>query len=214
MTPKAVLFDCDGVLVDSEHLTNQLLRDDLAARGLEMTIAEVMGLFIGGTTEGVMEEARRLGAEMPDDWVSLFYEKMFQALEHQVEAVAGVTDLVDTLLARGIKMAVASNGPSQKMEITLGRTGLLPKLAPYIYSARDLGSPKPAPDIYLHAAAQLGIDPVDCVVVEDSVSGAKAAQAAKMRCIGFAAEGQGPKLAPHCNVIAEDMGQVARALGH
>ncbi|MEL7012988.1 MAG: HAD-IA family hydrolase [Pseudomonadota bacterium] len=209
----AVLFDCDGVLVDSERLTNQLLRDDLAARGLDMTLEEVMGLFVGGTTESVMREAMRLGAEMPADWIELFYGKMFALLERQVEAVPGAPELVDALYDRSIPMAVGSNGPSAKMQITLRRTGLLTKLSPHIYSARDLGAPKPAPDIYFHAAEQVGVAPEKCVVIEDSASGAKAARAAGMRCIGYATEGQGAALAPHCDVVAVSMAQVSDALG-
>lgn len=213
MTPIAVLFDCDGVLVDSERLTNQLLRDDLATRGLDLPLEQVMGLFVGGTTESVMEEAARLGADMPTDWIETFYAKMFDLLAAEVEAVEGVSKLVEALLAKGVRIAVGSNGPSQKMQITLARTGLLDSFAPHVYSARDQGRPKPAPDIYLHAALKLGVDPIDCTVIEDSASGAKAAQAAGMRCVGYAAEGQADRLRPHCDVIAETMDAVAHALG-
>ena len=208
----AVLFDCDGVLVDSERLTNQLLRDDLAARGLDLTVEEVMGLFVGGTTESVVDEATRLGAEMPPNWIEGFYAKMFARLDAEVEAVPGAPELVDTLFERKTPMAVGSNGPTAKMQITLSRTGLLSKLSPHIYSARDLGAPKPKPDIYLHAARQLGVAPAHCVVIEDSVSGAKSAKAAGMRCIGYAAEGQGASLAPLCDEIAVEMSQIHESL--
>jgi HAD superfamily hydrolase (TIGR01509 family) len=138
---------------------------------------------------------------------------MFDVLAQHVEAVPGVWDLVDGLSSRGVKMAVASNGPVKKMDITLARTGLLPKLAPHIYSGRDMQRSKPAPDVYLHAAAQLGVAAADCVVIEDSASGAKAAKAANMRCIGYAAHGIVTQLAPYCDQIAKDMGQVADHLG-
>lgn len=212
MTLKAVLFDCDGVLVDSERLTNHLLRDDLAARGLDLPMEEVMDLFVGGTMESVMAEAARLGADMPADWIDTFYLKMFDLLGREVEAVKGVCDLVDALIAQNVKIAVGSNGPARKMQITLARTNLLDRFTPHIYSARDLGRPKPAPDIYLHAADKLGVAPPDCAVIEDSASGAKSAQAAGMRCIGYAAEGQADRLRPYCDVIADTMDQVARAL--
>ena len=210
---KAVLFDCDGVLVDSERLTNQLLRDDLSEYGLDMTLEEVMSAFVGGTMFAVSQEAIQLGARLPDDWVPAFYEKLYVVLGDQVEAVPGVSDLLDRLIGVGIRCAVASNGPASKMQITLRKTGLLQRLTPHIYSAQDLENPKPAPDVYLHAAAQLGVAPEACIVVEDSASGARAGVAAGMRCIGYAAEGQEDKLAPHCSFVVRDMAALAERLG-
>ncbi len=134
--PEAVLFDCDGVLVDSEEITNRLMRDDLALHGLDLPLDQVMSLFVGGTIDGCAEEARRLGADLPDDWVPRIYEKMFAALAIEVEAFPGVADLLDQLEARGIACAVGSNGPYAKMEVTLKRTGLWDRLYPHIYSAR------------------------------------------------------------------------------
>ena len=210
---RAVIFDCDGVLVDSEGITNRLLRDDLAGRGLDLPLDQVMTTFVGGTMEGVAAEAVRLGADLPGDWVDLFYVKMFAALGAEVEAVSGVADLLAQLQRAGIARAVGSNGPLAKMDITLRRTGLLDWLSPHIYSARDLENPKPAPDIYLHAAGCLGVAPEHCVVIEDSTSGARAAQAAGMRCIGFAEAGQGAKLEAHCDTVVSDMQSVAPLLG-
>lgn len=209
----AVIFDCDGVLVDSEGITNRLLRDDLAQHGLDMPLEQVMSAFVGGTMEGVAAEAMRLGAALPPDWVELFYGKMFKALAAEVEAIAGVHDLLERLHRAGIACAVGSNGPLAKMDITLKRTGLWRWLTPHVYSARELAHPKPAPDIYIHAAGRLGVSPAHCVVIEDSASGARAAQAAKMRCIGFAEMGQDLTLKPHCDVLARDMPGVARLLG-
>lgn len=210
---RAVIFDCDGVLVDSEGITNRLLRDDLAQHGLNMPLDQVMSTFVGGTMEGVAAEAIRLGAALPDAWVDLFYVKMFAALEAEVEAIPGVADLLAGLHRSGIARAVGSNGPLAKMDITLRRTDLLEWLAPHVYSARELAQPKPAPDIYIHAARCLDVSPDHCVVIEDSASGARAAQAAGMRCIGFAAAGQDDALAPHCDALAADMAAVGRLLG-
>ena len=185
-----VIFDCDGVLVDSEPITNRLLQRDLAEHGLDLTLDEVMGSFLGGTMMGVAEKARARGADLPEDWVDRFYERMFAALAAEVEPIEGARDVLDRLDAAGIPYAVGSNGPRSKMEITLGKTGLINRLSPHIYSSQDLANPKPAPDVYLHAAAQLGVTPDCCIVIEDSASGAEAAQAAGMRCIGYAAMGQ------------------------
>ena len=186
LRPSAVIFDCDGVLVDSEPVTNRLIRDDLAQHGLPMTVEQVMAAFVGGTMEGVAEKARGMGAALPQDWVSGFYPRMFAALEQEVTEIDGAVALVARLAEAGLAMAVASNGPPQKMQITLGRTGLARYFGRHVYSAHDLPRPKPAPDVYLHAAARLGIDPASCAVIEDSVSGAQAAQAAGMRCFGLA----------------------------
>ena len=210
---RAVIFDCDGVLVDSEGITNRLLRDDLAQRGLDMPLDQVMSTFVGGTMEGVAAEATRRGADLPPDWVDLFYAKMFVVLDAEVEAIPGVAELLDGLHRAGIACAVGSNGPLAKMDITLRRTGLWNWLAPHVYSARELANPKPAPDIYIHAADRLDVSPDHCVVVEDSASGARAARAAGMRCIGFAAAGQDDVLAPHCDALAQDMAAVGRLLG-
>lgn len=215
--PAAVLFDCDGVLVDSEEITNRLLRDDLAGRGLDLPLDQIMTLSVGGTMEGVADAARQRGAILPDDWVDQFYKVMFAGLEREVEPIQGVSNLLNHLIAADIKIAVGSNGPRAKMDITLRRTGLMDRLFPHIYSARDLNHPKPAPDVYLHAAQQLGAAPGACVVVEDSASGAKAAVAAGMPCIGFAPahipRDQVKQLARHCDVVVADMAALPVHLG-
>lgn len=210
--PKAVLFDCDGVLVDSEVITNRIMLKEFAERGLGLTMDEMLEISLGNTMEGVAAEAARRGARIEDGWVAQFYLKAFEALEREVEAVPGVSDVIDRLHARGVAMAVASNGPVAKMQITLRRAGLLDRLTPHIFSARDLAHPKPAPDIYLHAAAVLGVSPTECAVIEDSASGAKAGQAAGMRCIGFAQATDAAKLRPYCHDVVQDMTQVAKLL--
>ena len=211
--PRAVLFDCDGVLIDSEAITNRLMLGDLAERGLELTLPEMLEISVGGTMEAVAAECARRGAQIEQDWVAQFYGKAFAALAEQVEEIPGASDLIDRLGDAGIEMAVGSNGPIDKMKITLGRTGLWDRLAPHIYSAKDLGRPKPEPDIYLHAAEAVGIAAPDCIVIEDSAPGAKAAKAAGMRCIGFARDMDATKLVPFCDIVATDMAEVAKVLG-
>lgn len=212
-TLAAVLFDCDGVLVDSEGLTNKLLRDDLAARGLELSPERATELFVGRTMFFVSEKAVELGAILPDDWITQIYEKMYALMAEEVEAVPGAAKVLDRLLDVGIQIAVASNGPRTKMEITLNRAGLMHLVSPHIYSAQDLAHPKPAPDVYLHAAEQMGAAPEQCIVVEDTTSGAQAAEAAGMRCIGFATMGQESELAPHCIFVVRSMQALADRLG-
>jgi len=210
---KAVLFDCDGVLVESESVCARLFWKDMRARGLDISEKEAAEIYGAGPMELVAEGAIKRGATLPKDWVTQFYQTMFAALKTQTEEVPGAKELVRSLVASDVNMAVGSNGPVAKMEITLDRVGLSDLLRPHIYSARDLANPKPAPDIYLHAAAQLGVAPQDCVVVEDSASGARAAKAAGMRCVGFALVADPAKLTPICDMVAKDMTDVGAYLG-
>ncbi|WP_420862149.1 HAD family hydrolase [Algirhabdus cladophorae] len=211
--PKMVLFDCDGVVVDSEVITNQVFRDDLAGRGLDLRLDQIMELFVGGTMSGAGQEAARLGADIPADWLDIIYPKIYAALEAEVEVVPGIVAVLDRLDARAIPYAMGSNGRVTKMQITLGRTRLLHRFEGRMYSAQDLGAPKPAPDVYLKAAADAGIEPSDCVVIEDSASGAKAAVAAKIRCFGYTADTPADRLAPHCDTVFDDMRDLPDLLG-
>lgn len=213
MRAEAVLFDCDGVLVDSELITNRVMLKEFAERGLDLSMDEMLEISLGNTMEGVAAEVARRGAQIEEGWVAQFYPKAFAALEAEVEAIPGVSELIDRLSERGVAMAVGSNGPVAKMKITLGRAGLLDRLVPHIYSGRDLEHPKPAPDVYLYAAAALGVAPDSCVVIEDSASGAMAGHAAGMRCIGFARDTDAEKLAPYSDVVLTDMIEVAQFLG-
>ena len=210
---ECVIFDCDGVLVDSEPITNALLRDNLAGFGLDLPLEEVMALFIGGTMQGVRDKAVTMGAALPETWVDDFYAAMFKALADGVEVIPGVPALLDALDAAGVGYAVGSNGPHAKMEITLARTGLAARLAGRVVSREDVARPKPAPDVYLHAAALCGADPARCVVIEDSVTGLRAGQAAGMRCLGFAGAGGADALAPHAAAVFGDMVELPGLLG-
>ena len=200
-----VIFDCDGVLVDSEPITNRLLRDDMAAHGIDLPLEEIMRLFVGGTMQGVFETAREMGAELPQTWVADFYQRMFDALAAQVGPIPGASDVLDRLDAAGILYAVGSNGPHKKMQITLAKCGMAERLLGRIYSREDVPNPKPAPDVYLKAAADAGIAPARCAVIEDSASGARAGKAAGMTVFGFAAETPRERLEPICDRVFDDM---------
>lgn len=211
--PKAVLFDCDGVLVDSETLTNQVLRDDLAKHGLDMPLARVMDLFVGGTMKAVHQQASNLGAELPDDWVEALYPKIYAVLESEVTAIAGIETVLDALDAAAIPYGVGSNGRIEKMEITLGRTGLLDRFQGRLYSGQHMAQAKPAPDVYLKIASDLGVAPEHCAVIEDSANGARAGHAAEMTVFGYTAETAPKVLKPYCNVLFDDMLRLPKMLG-
>lgn len=213
LPPDLVIFDCDGVLVDSEPLTNVVIRDSLARHGLDLSLQEILRTFVGGTMAGVMQEARAMGAQLPDDWVGRIYEEMFAVLAQEVERIPEIDTVLDALDQAGIPYAVGSNGPHRKMEITLARTGLMGRLKGRIYSREDVAHPKPAPDLYLHAAAQAGVAPQRALVIEDSPTGARAAQAAGIRCFGYVAETDPARMTPLCEAVFDRMQVLPGLLG-
>lgn len=211
--PDMVIFDCDGVLVDSEPITNRVIQESLAAHGLPLEIDEIMHLFVGGTMQGVMDVSCEMGAALPGNWLDHIYSEIFEALAKEVMPIPGAVAVLDVLDAAGIAYAVGSNGPHAKMAVTLARTGLAERLNGRIFSREDVKQPKPAPDVYLLAAAKAGIAPERCVVVEDSASGAKAGVAAGMRTLGFYGETPKEKLAPICDALFDDMRDLPKLLG-
>lgn len=214
MTPKAVIFDCDGVVIDSEVQCFRLLGQDLERYGLPMTMAQMQAQFLGGTVRGIYEQCRALGADLPDDWVQDFYARIYDVLAKDAPLIAGILNVLNALDGAGIPYAIGSNGSDQKMQITLGQhAGLRARFKGHIYSAQALGKPKPAPDLYLHAAQALGVAPADCVVIEDSGTGALAARAAGMRCMGYAPHGDWAALISAGAVIFKDMNDLPALLG-
>lgn len=206
MRPSGVIFDCDGVLVDSEPASFDLLAADLAAHGLDLPRAEMERIFLGGTIAGVHAKARLLGAGLPDDWVSDFYERLYARLGAGTPLIPGVLGVLDALDAAGVPYAVGSNGSDRKMQVTLGQhPGLMARFGGRLFSGQSLGAPKPAPDLYLHAARALGLLPGECVVVEDSPTGARAARAAGMRCFGYAPHDAGEALVAEGAVLFRAM---------
>jgi HAD superfamily hydrolase (TIGR01509 family) len=191
----------------------QLIRDDLAARGLPLDLTKTTDLFMGSTIAGAGAQAREMGADIPEDWVDLIYDKVFAALARKVESIPGIGAVLDRLDRQGIAYAIGSNGPHRKMEITLARCGLAARFVGRIYSREDVAAPKPAPDVYLLAASQAGVAPKDCVVIEDSATGAQAAVAAGMAVIGFARETPPAKFAGLTELVFDDMAQLPALLG-
>lgn len=213
MTVKAVLFDCDGVIVDSEGISFDLIGAELSAHGLDLDHDQMAGLFLGGTMRGVYVTALERGADLPPNWVAGYYEKLYALLAEGCDLIPGVEAVLDRLDAAGIQYAIGSNGAMKKMEITLGQhPQVFQRFEGRMFSGQDLGNPKPAPDLYLHAAAALGVDPADCVVVEDSPTGARAARAAGMRCLGYAPLGNAALAAEGAEVFG-DMAEVPGLIG-
>ncbi|MEO1238239.1 MAG: HAD family phosphatase [Pseudomonadota bacterium] len=213
MRPEAVLFDCDGVLVDSEPVTDKVIIANLARYGVTVSEDEVTELFLGGTLAGVGEKARARGADLPANWIDEIYAETFDALRAGTPVIDGTVPLLDRLDTLGIPYGVGSNGPRAKMEITLGQNGLWERLKDKMVSAHDGVAPKPAPDIYLKLAGLLGVDPARATVVDDSPSGAKGGIAAGCQVIAFGQRTPAALLGPLGVPVARSMSELAAMLG-
>jgi len=214
MTPQLVIFDCDGVVVDSEIITNSFLRDEMAAHGLDLPLDQIMGLFVGGTIAGVAVRARELGATLPEDWVENFYPRICDKLAEGTPMIPGIVGVLEQLEAATIPYCIGSNGRNVKMRATLGQhPELAARFTSNVFAATDVARPKPAPDLFLHAAKTMGHTPDACVVIEDSPTGARAARAAGMRCFGYAPEGDGTKLAAEGAQLFRRMDDLPTLLG-
>jgi len=181
-----VIFDCDGVLVDSEPLSNQVLASHASAMGWEMDGPTSQSLFKGMkmTQIHALFEKRR-GRTLDAGWIEQYYRDSFALFKTDLRPVAGVEALIKRVKASGRKICVASQGPMEKMRLTLGVTGLWDYFGGDIFSAHDVARPKPFPDLFLHAASMMGAAPSKCCVIEDSETGLTAAQAAEMDVIYF-----------------------------
>lgn len=179
-----VIFDCDGVLVDSEVIALRVLVRLGEEYGWPLTEAEAIERFVGRSETACNAlVAERLGAEVAAVWGKRFVELHAEAVDAGLTPVDG---LPEALAAITLPTCVASSGTHEKMRHTLGRTGLHDRFAGRIFSATEVGRGKPAPDLFLHAARSMGVDPAACVVVEDSRPGVEAARAAGMRALGYA----------------------------
>jgi HAD superfamily hydrolase (TIGR01509 family) len=182
-----VIFDCDGVLVDSERLTVSVEARMLTELGWPITVEEVVRRFVGGSSEAMLAEIERhLGPALTDEFDRRSTEEIVAAFHAELQPVDGVRELIEALHAHGVPTCVASSGSHRKMDLTLGLTGLRELFDGRIHSASEVERGKPWPDLFLHAARAMRVDPDRCVVIEDSVNGARAAVAAEMTCYGFA----------------------------
>jgi HAD superfamily hydrolase (TIGR01509 family) len=206
---RSVIFDCDGVLVDSEPTSNAVLAGVLTEIGLPMTPAEVTATFKGRSWASclrIVEE--RLGAPPPPELTERYRSRRDAALR-DVRPVPGVVEALDRI---ALPSCVASSGDHAKMRLTLGATGLLARFEGRIFSATEVEHGKPAPDLFLHAAERMGFDPATTAVVEDSVPGVEAGVAAGMRVLAYASDGDGPALERAGGEVFDDMAELPRRL--
>lgn len=185
--PGCIIFDCDGVLVDSETIGIRVLLDMSAEYGVAMDFEEAVGEFSGRRLRDVINVLQtQAAAPFPTDFEQSFRDRSYKVFQTEVLPVDGIRELLDKLTALNIPFCVASSGPLEKMQLNLSLTKLLPYFSQRIYSGYDINSWKPDPGIFLHAARQMGFAPSDCVVVEDSKAGVVAGVRGGFSVFGYA----------------------------
>jgi HAD superfamily hydrolase (TIGR01509 family) len=178
-----IIFDCDGVLVDSEAISCRAHAEVLSRHGYPITPEQVFDRFLGRSTrQANIEVEAELGRALPDDFHVQLQDEQFRSFEADLQAVPHIHAALDAILQ---PVCVASSGSQQRMRLTLGRTRLYDRFAPNIFSSSQVVNGKPAPDLFLFAAGQMNAAPERCIVVEDSVAGISGAVAARMTVLGF-----------------------------
>ncbi len=213
--PGLVIFDCDGVLVDTERLDNLAVGAYLSEFGVTVSEEEAGRLFTGLDNEGVKRVTEKtFGVNLPPEFVAETEARIQRALETgDFHAMAGARHAVDRLIAVGCPICVASNGEMAKMELTLGRTEFLETFRGKMFSKDQVARGKPAPDLFLYAAEQMGFAPAECVVIEDSPAGVRGAMEAGMRVLGFAPKGDPDGLSDLGAEVFPSMAEVPSLLG-
>lgn len=197
--PALIIFDCDGVVIDSEPICDRVFAQVLHEHGWSISAAECHRRFVGLSFHDVqpLVEAE-LRQPLGSDWVDRIVTRLTAVLAAEVELVPGAREALEGTAGLGLPWRIASNSSHTEMAAKFTRTGLMELVAGRLHSAFDViaqgGRGKPAPDLFLAAAAAQGVEPAACVVIEDSVAGARAAAAAGMACLGFSPDGDGTRL--------------------
>ncbi|MCI0384064.1 HAD family phosphatase [Streptomyces sp. CNQ085] len=191
-----VIFDNDGVLVDSEPISNRILAAYLTELGHPTTYEESIRDYMGSAMHRIHDLIlERSGQRLPHDFDAVFHNRVFEAFRRDLLPVPGVAEVLGALDSEGVPYCVASSGTHERIRVALGRTRLYGRFGEErVFSSQDVGRGKPAPDLFLHAARAMGVPPERCVVVEDSPLGVRAAVAAGMDVYGFTAMTPGKRL--------------------
>ncbi|MFJ1745923.1 HAD family hydrolase [Streptomyces sp. NPDC088116] len=189
MRYELIVFDNDGVLVDSEPLSNTILAGYLTELGHPTSYEDSLRDYMGSAVHRVHDLVEeRTGQLLPADFDDTLHSRVFAAFERELEPVEGVAEVLEKLAADGVPYCVASSGSHQRIRVGHRKTGLDRWFEDsVIFSAEDVGRGKPAPDLFLHAAARMGVAPERCAVVEDSPHGVSAARAAGMDVYAYTA---------------------------
>ena len=196
MTCKLLIFDCDGVLVDTEAVANRYLSQVLTAAGHAVSYEDCRRRFVGRTIESIQQEVEaESGIDLGATWPDTLREGTERAFEAGIDAIPGVEAAIHALRQARLPYCVASSGRFSKMRLSLGKAGLLHLVEDVLFSAELVPRGKPAPDLFLHAAAAMGAAPAEAIVVEDTVAGVTAGVAAGMRVLAYTAD-------PHTDAAA------------
>lgn len=209
--PRLVIFDCDGVLVDTEPLANRRLSAWLTEAGFPVSYEECRRQFVGRSLSSVQKEVEATGTSLGSDFVERWYRELPSLFGCGVKAIPHVETFIGAVRDAGIAYCVASSARVDKMHMTLGQTGLLPDFRDVLFSATMVERGKPFPDLFLHAATTMGFDPADCIVIEDSVAGTQAGAAAGMRVFAYHGDPHSDRdgLAAAGGVLFDDMRRLA-----
>jgi beta-phosphoglucomutase-like phosphatase (HAD superfamily) len=210
-----VIFDCDGVLVDSEVISNRVLARLLTEEGVPLTLSETRRHYQGLLLDEILTRTEeRFGHRLADDFLARFQAERNEEFTNELKPVAGAARMIRRVQAAGIPVCVASQGKLRKTRLTLGLTGLDELIPPdAVFSAYAVPHGKPHPDLFLHAAAEMGASPEKSVVIEDTPSGVTAGVAAGMRVLGFAADSDATALRVAGAEVFESLDQVPSLLG-
>ncbi|MER6138230.1 HAD family hydrolase [Streptomyces sp. NPDC001815] len=211
MRYELVIFDNDGVLVDSEPISNTLLAAYLTELGHPTSYEECLRDYMGAAMHRVHDMVEeRTGERLPADFDDVFHGRVFAAFERELEPVTGAVEVLEKLAADGVPYCVASSGSHERIRVGHRKTGLDRWFDDgRIFSSQDVGRGKPAPDLFLHAAGRMGVSPEKCLVIEDSPLGVRAAVAAGMDVYGFTA------MTPAERLVGADrlFGQMSELMG-
>lgn len=209
-----VIFDCDGVLVDSERLVSRLESKLLCEWGWSLSPQQAHARFKGRALPDIVREIEgELGQRLPPQWLYLWGMSIAAGFERQLRAVDGVTPVLRQLLAAQTPICVASQSPLPRVALSLSVCGLTSFFGPNVYTASMVTRPKPAPDLFQYAAAQMGVPVGECVVVEDSPGGVRAAVSAGMRVLGYHADEPAERLSEAGAELFNAMRDLPQLLG-
>lgn len=186
MKYKCIIFDCDGVLVDSEAISARIFQEMVAELGFKIDFGTVLEQITGTSMkENLKYFSKKINGELPKDFESEFRKRSYEAFKTDLQPIKGIHDLLEKI---NVPVGVASSGPVEKIKLNLTTTHLIDYFGDNIFSCYEIGSWKPEPEIYLYAAKQMGFQPGECAVIEDSMAGVQSAKAGGFNVFGFSDE--------------------------
>lgn len=206
-----IIFDCDGVLVNSEPIANKILRDALSENGLEMTVDQVVQKYVGRSMSNVVSTSEKLlRKKLPHNFLKVLQAETFAAFKKNLKAIDKVESVIMELKRQDIKICIASSGSFDKINYTLGLTGLRNYFGEHIFNSSQVTRGKPYPDIYIYAADQMEVEPAKCLVIEDSLPGVQGAVAAGMEVVAYSVYGEDESLRKAGGLVFDQMDEILK----